>query len=893
MARGSRNTLSYSHLADQSESSEENENDMEYAHNMFHLLPQQQQKTIGNVQNDRFLRPIKRVKYSPTNELTDDEMILSDSDEQPAASSYNTTAQQANSSESDNENASEDGIDSEMKSVTSDSTADEAVDLDTLLPLKSFQNFDINMFNAMESSGYWGYLEGQLDKCLSSTSDFAQRTSVMHDDHHSSLTTATQTKVVLTADALRVLMTKAKDIFKSGKNVSWRKLCQEVCSYRSTICYKTLMKRFKEFINNFGSLSTVKNKSRSPYSLIEDEGAQDIMRQFMDPACRAQPPASASDFRTFILKTFLCHISVRTAQVWLHRLGYRYRATGLKELYNDGHNRPDVKLKLSEYTDKISKLAKSMNSYGGEDMEKCIPPTLPPGEKRTILYFHDESACHTKEQSKRSYRRLGATGTMQGKNQGELAMIAAYVNADTGFDTHSMAIIKPGSAASGKDAYWDGPQTQKQARTHLEGFHSQYGSAVNCVDVYDNSTGHDCAPVDGLSVDKLNKNPGYNRKKVVSIREGSYLDHSTGEQVKQSMYFQAGDILLTPIKEGAILRKDGLPTPRAYDVNYCIQESDKELIGAVKGSVQLLRERKVPYQCTGCFQKKLQRELCATRKSVYKAWLEDKGNDDKLLALVSLPTRLQAAQQVKDVECSCCMCTLAKQDDFVNQKTGLEEVYDKFNLENDNATQHSCMFLPKFHPELNPIERCWGRMKWHYRRFSDGTMATLIELMKEGLSEDILPLSLIRKYFRLCMAYLIAYKQGHDVVQAESWLKKHRAHRSYSEKMDAILYALYFPSSTLQPWHELLSGNRDPPHDDSSNTRADVQNNLETAQSISDHDHHPEVTAQVNSDFNMAHENNEAFDTFDDDVTSSDIQDDADFFVQEYVEKELNYEADE
>jgi len=103
MARGSRNTLSYSHLADQSESSEENENDMEYAHNMFHLLPQQQQKTIGNVQNDRFLRPIKRVKYSPTNELTDDEMILSDSDEQPAASSYNTTAQQANSSESDNE----------------------------------------------------------------------------------------------------------------------------------------------------------------------------------------------------------------------------------------------------------------------------------------------------------------------------------------------------------------------------------------------------------------------------------------------------------------------------------------------------------------------------------------------------------------------------------------------------------------------------------------------------------------------------------------------------------------------------------------------------------------------------------------------------------------------
>ena len=27
------------------------------------------------------------------------------------------------------------------------------------------------------------------------------------------------------------------------------------------------------------------------------------------------------------------------------------------------------------------------------------------------------------------------------------------------------------------------------------------------------------------------------------------------------------------------------------------------------------------------------------------------------------------------------------------------------------------LFLPKFHPELNPIEQCWGRAKWRYRQF--------------------------------------------------------------------------------------------------------------------------------------------------------------------------------
>ena len=65
--------------------------------------------------------------------------------------------------------------------------------------------------------------------------------------------------------------------------------------------------------------------------------------------------------------------------------------------------------------------------------------------------------------------------------------------------------------------------------------------------------------------------------------------------------------------------------------------------------------------------------------------------------------------------------------------------------------------------------------------------------MNEGLSEDILPLKLIRKYVRLTTAYLIAYKGGLDLIQSEAWITKHRSHRGYAEKMDAKLDELYFP----------------------------------------------------------------------------------------------------
>ena len=85
-------------------------------------------------------------------------------------------------------------------------------------------------------------------------------------------------------------------------------------------------------------------------------------------------------------------------------------------------------------------------------------------------------------------------------------------------------------------------------------------------------------------------------------------------------------------------------------------------------------------------------------------------------------------------------------------------------------------------------------MKWHVRKFSGGNLDSLATNMTDGLSEDILYIGLIRKYVRCVIAYYHAYDQGMDIVQADSWIRKYRSHRSFNPSMDEhVLKKIYFP----------------------------------------------------------------------------------------------------
>src|SRR5882762_1231745 len=110
----------------------------------------------------------------------------------------------------------------------------------------------------------------------------------------------------------------------------------------------------------------------------------------------------------------------------------------------------------------------------------------------------------------------------------------------------------------------------------------------------------------------------------------------------------------------------------------------------------------------------------------------------------------------------CAYQVLSLQDDFVNEKPLLQHYIE--------GRGHVCMFLPKFHCELNPIEMLWGYAKYRkslvyyiyrcsffsgYRNVSNGKFATAKRIVPECL--DMCNTLTIRRFFRKAWRYMDAY----------------------------------------------------------------------------------------------------------------------------------------
>ena len=80
---------------------------------------------------------------------------------------------------------------------------------------------------------------------------------------------------------------------------------------------------------------------------------------------------------------------------------------------------------------------------------------------------------------------------------------------------------------------------------------AETGGNKAALDIYDNSSGHNCMAKDALNSDKLNI--GVGGKNKVIIRPGHYT--KDGALVHQSMYFEAGDTLHVEVKRGTKINK--------------------------------------------------------------------------------------------------------------------------------------------------------------------------------------------------------------------------------------------------------------------------------------------------------------------------------------------------
>jgi len=112
--------------------------------------------------------------------------------------------------------------------------------------------------------------------------------------------------------------------------------------------------------------------------------------------------------------------------------------------------------------------------------------------------------------------------------------------------------------------------------------------------------------------------------------------------------------------------------------------------------------------------------------------------------------------------------------------------------------RHICMFLPKFHCELNWIERYWAAAKQYARSNCLYTLAGLRETIPLALSQDLsdvpvsmrdrtdLPVAPVlkqRRWARVSWQYAHEYEVGADACGATETLKSKRHHDTGDARM--------------------------------------------------------------------------------------------------------------
>ena len=118
---------------------------------------------------------------------------------------------------------------------------------------------------------------------------------------------------------------------------------------------------------------------------------------------------------------------------------------------------------------------------------------------------------------------------------------------------------------------------------------------------------------------------------------------------------------------------------------------------------------------------------------------------------------------------------LRNHDDFKTEKPKLIKFIE--------AEGHSGLFLPKFHPELNPIERIWAQSKQYTKAYCKYTLSSLRTNVPLGL--DSVSVENIRNFHRKCRQYMYAYLEGHVAGsklanQVKKYKKAVKSHRRIS-----------------------------------------------------------------------------------------------------------------
>ncbi|CAB1098143.1 unnamed protein product [Ectocarpus sp. CCAP 1310/34] len=329
--------------------------------------------------------------------------------------------------------------------------------------------------------------------------------------------------------------------------------------------------------------------------------------------------------------------------------------------------------------------------------------------------------------------------------------------------------------------------------------------------VFDNSTGHAAYETSALVASHINKGPGGGQAIL-----DDFLDDE-GNLVRTT--FRAGDKLLfkaqvyaakTPeqlkAEEEELKRNPKYKKPRNGDnlgefaAGTEIRASGRtsRLIGQAKGGQQMLMEMGLwdvpgedPVRVLEC--KACKGERAATRAAITSF---NRGGEGRQQALDDAARRDEtdgesagspgegaaggAAGNHVGTRSRCCIGRVfAELKAFKMELNKIEKMFKKAG--------HICIFLAKYHPELNAIERYWGYVKHLLRLHCEYSLKHMLKILPGALSG--VPLRFMRGWSRVTWLYLEAYDEGLvDYLEVRD-LKKWLSHRSPTERGDSVVLA--------------------------------------------------------------------------------------------------------
>jgi len=344
-----------------------------------------------------------------------------------------------------------------------------------------------------------------------------------------------------------------------------------------------------------------------------------------------------------------------------------------------------------------------MASYDDTSLER-VPPTLCPEDKEHILIVQDETVFHTNEYRRRMWlthdqqpiRKKGGGCAVHVSDFicetiGRLKLSEEQIREQLELPSElrlaafeARKIIYPGK---GFDAWWDLKQLIEQVRIAVSIFGYTHPSCVG-VFVFDRSSAHEGFAEDALNVNSMNLHPGGKQKKLRdTIIPLNNPDPAPGEEDTR----------------GKVQRM-------------CFPEDheDTHLRGQPKGIKAVLEERKSVWskynaickargtkdvkKCPQCTKSQVRKDA---ERRIAKAEEIEQGD---MPPPTGEMTVLDAKTPSAAVDDWCCMYrVLSQQDDFLTEKPMIQSIIEEAG--------HVCLFLLRFHCELNAIEMLWGYAK--------------------------------------------------------------------------------------------------------------------------------------------------------------------------------------